>query len=926
MRRKSIVAGLLISLLLLSGGSQIQADSALPGVSADILEAKEATAKIGSQLAAIASGTASSAVPSITNGAAALLPPGSDSIIIDAVAAGDADTLVDALEALGAKHIATFGTTVSVEVPIDAISSLRDLESLRSVRPFAAITHGGLTTSQGDLAMRSDIARTSFGVDGSGILVGTLSDSFDCLGGAAGDVGAGDLPAGIAVLADEFGCGSGIDEGRAMMQLIADVAPGAAQSFHSAFNGMADFALGIEELAGCPPGSASGCVSAATPANVVVDDVIYFAEAMFQDDIVAQAVDVVEAAGVSYFSSAGNQGRDAYSAPFTDSGVSGFTGKLHDFGAGDTCQSITLPTGLSFFSFQYNQPFASISGAPGATTDLDIGLFLDTNCAIFSGLGGLSYNRLAEYGSGDAVEVFGVFNAGAPATFGLAISSWAGVAGFGPYPSEMRYVVFSPGNGFVAAEHATDSGTVYGHSNAAGAETVGAARYDLTPEFGVASPIVESYSSAGPTPIYFNTHGIPIGGPGGVVRPKPEIVAPDGTNTTFFGFDFEPDGFPNFFGTSAAAPHAAAVAALMLEFDSTLDPSDVYSHLEMTAIDMDAPSTGGFDVGFDFETGYGLIQADAAIPSCHRLLATHVGTMGSDWNLSGGVGDDVIVGLGGDDTINGGGGADTICGGPGKDNIRGGLGNDLIFGDAGADKIEGNDGDDTIFGGEGSDWIRGYNGNDWVDGGPGVDIIQGNDGEDELYGGEGNDRIAGGRHADLIGGDAGDDYLYGNDGNDSISGDADADTIYGGSGDDSIRGMEGDDFVDGETGNDSINGGEGDDRLVGNRGNDVIFGGIGADRVKGSQGDDRISGGANDDVLDGGDGNDEIYGGYGNDVIGGYGGNDRLFGNHGDDKITGSGGDDLLDGGAGIDSLDGGWQAVKDTCLNGEALAHCEVS
>jgi hypothetical protein len=50
-------------------------------------------------------------------------------------------------------------------------------------------------------------------------------------------------------------------------------------------------------------------------------------------------------------------------------------------------------------------------------------------------------------------------------------------------------------------------------------------------------------------------------------REKPDLAAMDGANTTFFTSDTanDDDTFPNFFGTSAAAPHAAAIAALVLD-------------------------------------------------------------------------------------------------------------------------------------------------------------------------------------------------------------------------------------------------------------------------------------------------------------------------------------------------------------------------
>jgi hypothetical protein len=59
-------------------------------------------------------------------------------------------------------------------------------------------------------------------------------------------------------------------------------------------------------------------------------------------------------------------------------------------------------------------------------------------------------------------------------------------------------------------------------------------------------------------------------------------------------------------GTSAAAPNAASVAILMLQKNPNLTPLEIYSILENTAIDMNTP-------GFDFDSGYGLIDALGAV-------------------------------------------------------------------------------------------------------------------------------------------------------------------------------------------------------------------------------------------------------------------------------------------------------------------------
>ncbi len=133
-------------------------------------------------------------------------------------------------------------------------------------------------------------------------------------------------------------------------------------------------------------------------------------------------------------------------------------------------------------------------------------------------------------------------------------------------------------------------------------------------------PRLENFSSKGGTPILFNSNGVRITT---VIRQKPEITAVDGTNTTFFGNDIasDADNFPNFFGTSAAAPHAAAVAALMLQRHPTATPDQIKAALQSSAIDIvRRQNNTNIGVGFDFHSGFGLIQADGAIEALDQLF------------------------------------------------------------------------------------------------------------------------------------------------------------------------------------------------------------------------------------------------------------------------------------------------------------------
>ena len=520
-----------------------------------------------------------------------------NSVVVDAVASGDVNALKADLESLGMQQAVGFGRVVSGQLPVSAIPAAARLTSLRFARSVVAVTSAGAVTTQGDVAMRSDTARANLGVNGAGITVGVLSDSFNCLGGAASDVTNGDLSP-VTVIQEISNCtgpSGGDDEGRAMLQIVHDVAPGANLAFASALNGMASYATNIQSLA-------------AAGAKVLVDDVLYLAEPMFQDGIVAQAVNQVVGGGVAFFSAAGNQARLSYQSAFRAGTVFGdgafasapgaphfFGGTAHNFAAGggtDVFQRITLPNGGGFLlSFQWDSPMFSVSGAPGSPNDLDIYLLNASATQVLAGSHIPNVN-------GDPVEVFAfVNNTGATADFNFVITNFQG-----PNPGLMKYVLFNF-NGTIQ-EFATNSSTIYGHINAATAEAVGAAAYFNTPAFGVSPPVLDFYSSSGGTPILFDSAGNRLAN--AEIGSKPEIVAPDGGDTTFFGTDTNGNGFPNFFGTSAAAPHAAGVAALLLQAKPGSTPLQIYAALENTAFDMGAS-------GFDYDSGFGLIQANTAL-------------------------------------------------------------------------------------------------------------------------------------------------------------------------------------------------------------------------------------------------------------------------------------------------------------------------
>lgn len=271
----------------------------------------------------------------------------------------------------------------------------------------------------------------------------------------------------------------------------------------------------------------------------------------------------------------------------------------------------------------------------------------------------------------------------------------------------------------------------------------------------------------------------------------------------------------------------------------------------------------------------------------------------------------------------------------GIENVIGSSQDDWIRGSVWANRLSGGAGDDTIMGGGGSagdgDILRGGAGNDDLYGGDGDDTLEGGPGKDNLFGGPDADTISyeGSKAGVFVrlrdgaarGGDAeGDVYrdienITGSAYNDILSGSHRPATATGSP-------QAGDNTLRGGRGNDQLYGGSGNDRLYGDAGTDRVFGGDDDDSLYGGPGNDWLQGGRDADLLEGGDGNDQLYGGApvaytssagreDRDTLKGGKGDDILVGGAGDDALEGGEGNDILLSGPGADRLDGG--AGEDT-------------
>ena len=279
--------------------------------------------------------------------------------------------------------------------------------------------------------------------------------------------------------------------------------------------------------------------------------------------LILQAVNDVTAAGALYFSSAGNGGNlddgsaGAYESDFVDGGSLGLLadGTAHLFGTNQ--YDVISASGGNYVMLFWSDPLGASSN------DYDLFVLNSTGTAV------LEASTDVQDGTQDPLEFLSpAYNV---ANNRLVVFKHAG--------AQNRYFHLNTFRGGLVVASA---GETHGHSQATLAFSVAAtpaleAWSPATPNGPYPNPFtvsnqIEWFSSDGPRHLFYHADGTQftpgdVSSAGGIVRQKPDITAADGVSVSGVG------GFGSpFYGTSAAAPHAGAITALVKSASPTITP------------------------------------------------------------------------------------------------------------------------------------------------------------------------------------------------------------------------------------------------------------------------------------------------------------------------------------------------------------------
>jgi len=406
----------------------------------------------------------------------------------------------------------------------------------------------GSVTSEGDAFHNADDLRDESPYDGSGVTVGVISDGCDNIASAQSS---GDLPSSINVLDNS----QGGDEGTAMMEIVYDLAPGCALAFSEGVESPAGFINSVNKLV------SAGC-------DIIVDDISWSNEPFFEDGPIADACNNAVDSGVFYCSSAGNARQKHYqgmaalsSGPVT---IHGDTyNEVHAWdGISDYTLHATAPSGSASIILQWSDKWGE------SRNDYDLYVYNATTGAL------ITSSVYSQNGDDDPYE-FASFT-GSSENVDIVVHRYSGSGS-----QELELYFWGSWSGF---EYNTPENSSYGHAVAEKIVGVAAQRYSQS--------LTEFFSSIGHATLYW---------PGGssYTRDQPLITGCDGVKITGAGGFGSWDGLNyRFYGTSAAAPHIAGLAALALDMDDTLTPEEVRNMLIYSAADIE-------DAGYDYKSGWG---------------------------------------------------------------------------------------------------------------------------------------------------------------------------------------------------------------------------------------------------------------------------------------------------------------------------------
>ncbi|HZK30244.1 MAG TPA: S8 family serine peptidase [Methanoregula sp.] len=438
-------------------------------------------------------------------------------------------------------------------IDVQALEPLSSLEGVRTIREvIPPMVNTGSVTTAGDTIHKTATVRSTYGNRGAGMKIGIISDGVDNLASA---VASGDLPSDVTVLSNT----EGGDEGTVMLEIVHDMVPDAELYFHDQGDSSIAFNSAIDDLV------ANGC-------TVICDDVSLFAEPYFEDGNVASHIKTLLAGNnLVYISSAGNDGSTNTAATrhhYQGSYYESETTNWNDFSQGSS-STPSLYLNLSSGStvtviLQWDDPW----GHSG--NDYDLYLHAMNGSIITS-------SQLVQSGTSDPIEILSYTHSGPITDAQINVFNYNGLA----QSRNLELYIITGGSTLVYTNNINCTDSIFGQPAVTDVIAVAAVP--------ASSPAtIESFSSRGPVTISY---------PSPETRIKPDISGVDCVAVTGVG------GFGSpFCGTSASAPHIAAVVAQYWGAHPGLTPAQVRTALYTNAADL---GTSGKDTVF----GYGLADA-----------------------------------------------------------------------------------------------------------------------------------------------------------------------------------------------------------------------------------------------------------------------------------------------------------------------------